>query len=418
MNREAKYQQQRVEADAKPLAHHVRDRSSIQRSRIKDVQELRPMMVQLARLTPRETIAWLQYEAEVWARAEAAYRSIAEAYPNATKMHNIARDHFVYIWGKVLGYREVMTLESSSPLQRKTAQYYAHVGESHANVFRVIAEGFPDHEGMKKISRQCEDCFKHRGSVLRPTLQLTLEDATAADAERAVIAYFDTIETLPFHMREHIADPSYPGQAELITLDLAGLLDVRSSLFTNLREALRRYGGNPYDTKRTELAAVVCEIFLSKEHFADFDALRKRAMALIRERAHVNQPVTTETEYDTGREKNVKIEKQWEIALSDFTANSEAEGGDGALATIDEVFFSLFEEHGVIESDFTRRELARIELRDRLERAGLTERQREIWLLHEYLEFTDTEVAELLGIAKDTVHTTIFKARHKLREAA
>lgn len=67
--------------------------------------------------------------------------------------------------------------------------------------------------------------------------------------------------------------------------------------------------------------------------------------------------------------------------------------------------------------DFAARELVEIEYRDLLDRANLTDREREVLLL-DVQGFRSKEIAEMLGTTEGTVNVTLHRARKKHRQTA
>lgn len=186
MTRKAKYQQQRVEIVVKPPGATVLERSRMQNAyRVEEA--LQSKEIQEARRRPRAAVGWLREICNGWTREAKESLAIVDAYPDAAKMLDLA-----------------VRLDPG--------------------LYRAIAERFPNGQEMRIQALQLADWLAQLVFVLRPTLHLSPQDATAADAERAITAYFNAIKEFPLHMQKRIAAPLYPGQSEFATYDLAGLM--------------------------------------------------------------------------------------------------------------------------------------------------------------------------------------------------
>jgi len=186
MNRQAKHQQQRAEADAKPPGQRVLERASAQGAYRVGPQE-RKRYAQKAMRNPGVAVWWLQEECNTWARTAKGLLAVVDAYPDVETMRDLAA--------------------SQDPV-----------------VYRAIAEQFPNGLEMRTLAFGLADCYAQLVFHLRPALQLYPEDATPADAETAVTTCFRAIEEFPLHMNKRITEPLFPGQSESVTYALAGLM--------------------------------------------------------------------------------------------------------------------------------------------------------------------------------------------------
>ncbi len=186
MTRKAKYLQQRAEIVVKPPGVAVLERSRMQNA-YRAEKNLQQKKIQEARRSPSAAVRSLQEVCNAWTREAKEFLTIVDAYPDAAKMHDLA-------------------------------------ARQDPELYRAIAERFPNGQEMQTQALHLADCLARLVFLLRPTLHLSPQDATAADAEAAVTAYFNAIEEFPLHMHKRIADPLYLGQSELMTYDLAGLM--------------------------------------------------------------------------------------------------------------------------------------------------------------------------------------------------
>ncbi len=259
------------------------------------------------------------------------------------------------------------------------------------------------------------DTYTHLEAHARQVAE-RLTQAPAGDVEALRQAQRDLDEALmhyPFLQRNRIADPLFTGQPDIITLDLAGLVETGVQTWGELRDALSSGGANPKEEKVRQLPAVVYEKAYRTKGGETFEGFVRRVEYALRARGFADTPrrkITVRKEDDNGNPVKRRIFVPREVPLSDD--NDEGGDEDARPRMVHHA------KHSPTPVDTTSsRVIHDLVLRDVFERANPTARQYEITLRKEIDKEPTKQIADEYGVSPSTVYNTVAQTQRKFRAA-